>query len=53
MQKLEMEPLLEKYDLSLAYSHVRRQPGDWNDDYYKSWSTGRTGFPLLDGWCGS
>ena len=48
IQKLETEPELEKRDLCPAYQHLRRQPGDWNDDFYQAWESGRTGFPFVD-----
>ncbi len=48
IQKLESEPLMEKQDLCPAYQHLRRQPNDFNQDYYNAWSTGHTGFPFLD-----
>ncbi len=48
IQKLETEPEMEKRDLCPAYSHLRRQPNDWNQSYYDAWSTGRTGFPFVD-----
>ena len=48
IQKLESEPMMEKQDLCPAYQHLRRQPGDWNEDYYIAWSTGNTGFPFVD-----
>ena len=48
IQKLETEPQMEARDLCSAYQHLRRQPGDWNQDYYNAWSTGTTGFPFVD-----
>lgn len=48
IQKLETEPQLERQDLCPAFQHVRRQPGDWNEDYYRAWKTGTTGFPFVD-----
>jgi deoxyribodipyrimidine photo-lyase len=48
IQKLESEPLLEKQDLCRAYQHLRRQDGDWNEEFYQAWKTGRTGFPFVD-----
>jgi len=48
IQKLETEPQMETRDLCSAYQHLRRQPGDWNQDYYNAWSTGTTGFPFVD-----
>ena len=48
IQKLESDPLLEKRDLHPSYQGLRRQPGDWNEEYYQSWATGQTGFPFVD-----
>lgn len=48
IQKLESEPEMEKRDLCSAYQQLRRQPGDWNEDNYKAWATGNTGFPFVD-----
>lgn len=48
IQKLEMEPLIEKRDMHPAYQPLRRQAGDWNPVYYEAWASGRTGFPFVD-----
>mmetsp|Transcript_30483 Transcript_30483/g.89129 ORF Transcript_30483/g.89129 Transcript_30483/m.89129 type:complete len:403 (-) Transcript_30483:442-1650(-) len=48
MQKLEVEPLIEKRAMHPAYNHLRRQEGDWNQEYYEAWAEGRTGFPFVD-----
>ncbi len=48
IQKLESEPELEKRDLCPAYQLMRRQEGDWNEDFYQAWMTGTTGFPFVD-----
>ena len=48
IQKLESEPELEKRDLCASYQHLRRQPGDWKEDYYVAWRDGKTGFPFVD-----
>ena len=48
IQKLEMEPELEKRDLCSAYQGLRRQPNDWNEHYYEAWRDGKTGFPFVD-----
>ncbi len=48
IQKLESQPSLEKQDQCLAFSHLRRQPGDFNERYYEAWCQGRTGFPFVD-----
>ena len=48
MQKLEDEPLIEKRAMHPAYNHLRRQEGDWNQQYFEAWVEGRTGFPFVD-----
>jgi deoxyribodipyrimidine photo-lyase len=48
LQKLESEPTMELRDLCPAYQHLRRQEGDWNEDYFTAWATGTTGFPFVD-----
>lgn len=48
IQKLESQPSLEKQDQCLAFSHLRRQPDDFNEKYYDAWCQGRTGFPFVD-----
>lgn len=48
IQKLETQPSLECQDQCLAFSHLRRQPGDFNQQYYDAWCEGRTGFPFVD-----
>ena len=48
IQKLESEPMLEKRDLCSAYQNLRRQDGDWNEEFYQAWSTGMTGYPFVD-----
>lgn len=48
IQKLESEPMMEKRDLCAAYQELRRQPGDWNEEYYQAWAQGKTGFPFVD-----
>ena len=48
MQKLEDEPLIEKKAMHTAYNHLRRQEGDWNQQYFEAWVEGRTGFPFVD-----
>ncbi|KAL7438771.1 hypothetical protein ACHAXM_006373 [Skeletonema potamos] len=48
IQKLESQPSLEKQDQCLAFSHLRRQPGDFNEKYFDAWCEGRTGFPFVD-----
>jgi len=39
---------METNDLCSAYQKLRRQPGDWNEEYYIAWSKGMTGFPFVD-----
>lgn len=48
MQKLESQPSIEEQDQCLAFSHLRRQPGDFNEQYYEAWCKGQTGFPFVD-----
>ncbi len=48
IQKLESQPSLEKQDQCLAFSHLRRQPNDFNEQYFEAWCQGRTGFPFVD-----
>ena len=39
---------MEQLDQCQAFSHLRRQPGDFNEEYYRAWCEGRTGFPFVD-----
>ena len=48
IQKLESQPSIENEDQCLAFSHLRRQPKDFNREYYEAWCTGHTGFPFVD-----
>jgi len=48
IQKLESEPEIEKRDTCIAYQHLRRGSDDWNEEFFKAWSTGKTGFPFVD-----
>lgn len=48
IQKLESEPMIEKHALCRAYDNVRTLPSDFNPDYFKAWSEGKTGFPMVD-----
>lgn len=48
MQKLESQPSMEEQDQCLAFSHLRRQPGDFRQEHYDAWCEGRTGFPFAD-----
>ena len=48
IQKLESQPSLEKQDQCLAFSHLRRQPDDFNVEFYEAWCEGKTGFPFVD-----
>ena len=48
IQKLESQPSLEIQDQCLAFSHLRRQPGDFNQQHFDAWCQGRTGFPFVD-----
>ena len=48
MQKLESQPSIEREDQCLAFSHLRRQPNDFCQEYYDAWCQGNTGFPFVD-----
>lgn len=39
---------MEEEDQCLSFSHLRRQPGDFCQEYYNAWSQGHTGFPFVD-----
>ena len=43
MQKLESQPSMEQQDQCLAFSHLRRQPGDFCQAHYDAWCKGLTG----------
>jgi deoxyribodipyrimidine photo-lyase len=46
MQKLEDEPELEFHALNRALDGLRAD--DFRQDYFDAWSTGQTGYPLVD-----
>ena len=48
IQKLESEPRMEEHAQCPAFDALRTAPGDFNDMYYAAWTTGRTGFPMVD-----
>ena len=48
MQKLEDEPLVEKRSMHPDYNHLRKQEGDWDQEYFEAWVEGRTGYPFVD-----
>lgn len=48
IQKLESQPSIEEKDQCGAFSHLRRQPGDFNEEYFEAWCYGRTGYPFVD-----
>lgn len=48
IQKLETQPSFEIDDQCLAYSHLRRQVNDFNQEYYDAWCAGNTGYPFVD-----
>eukprot|EP00854_Cymbomonas_tetramitiformis_P031827 gene31827-40160_t len=48
MQKLECEPELECSNQCRSYDCLRTQEGDWNEALYVAWTSGRTGFPMVD-----
>ena len=48
IQKFEAECNMEYMAQCLAYNDVRRSPGDWREDYFQAWKSGKTGFPMVD-----
>ncbi len=46
IQKLEDEPRIEYENMHPAYNVFREQ--DFNDEYFKSWKCGMTGYPMVD-----
>lgn len=48
IQKLESQPSIEEQDQCQSFSHLRRQPGDFNEQFYEAWCKGQTGFPFVD-----
>ena len=45
IQKLESEPEMEFRNLNPAYDNIRTE---WNEEYFKAWREGLTGYPLVD-----
>ncbi len=45
IQKLEDEPEMEFKNLHPAYNNINRT---YNEEYYKAWQFGKTGFPMID-----
>jgi deoxyribodipyrimidine photo-lyase len=48
IQKLESQPSIEEQDQCQAFSHLRRQPSDFNEQYFEAWCHGRVGYPFVD-----
>lgn len=48
IQKLETQPSIEEQDQCLSFSHLRRQPGDFNQSFFEAWTRGATGYPFVD-----
>ena len=46
IQKLEDQPRMEFDNLHFAYNGLRED--DFNEDYFKAWQEGLTGFPMID-----
>ncbi|MEM8901483.1 MAG: FAD-binding domain-containing protein [Bacteroidota bacterium] len=45
IQKFEMEERIEYENMNSAYDQIRVE---WNEEAYKSWEEGHTGYPLVD-----
>lgn len=48
IQKLESEPELEKHAACRMLDTVRTTPGEWNEERYQAWASGKTGSPMVD-----
>ena len=46
MQKLETEALFETHNMLQIFNGLRED--EFNDDYFKAWKTGNTGYPFID-----
>lgn len=46
IQKLEDEPQIEFANMHPAYNSLRAR--EFNDDYFTSWKSGMTGYPMVD-----
>lgn len=46
IQKLEDEPRIEFQNMHTAYDGLREN--DFNDEYFKAWKKGETGYPMID-----
>lgn len=46
MQKLEDEPALEKRNLARVYDGLREDA--WDEEKFRAWTRGRTGYPMID-----
>lgn len=45
IQKLETEPEYEFKNVNSAYDNIRTE---WNENFFKAWKDGLTGYPLVD-----
>jgi deoxyribodipyrimidine photo-lyase len=45
IQKFEMEDRYETENLNRGYNQIRTE---WNEDHYRAWINGQTGYPLVD-----
>ena len=48
IQKLESQPDSEFRALCAPLNDVRTAPGDWDEQRFEAWRTGRTGYPMID-----
>ncbi len=46
IQKLEDEPHIELENMHPAYNGLRES--DFNEDFFKAWKEGKTGYPMID-----
>jgi deoxyribodipyrimidine photo-lyase len=46
MQKLEDEPGIETRNMNRAFDGLREE--EWNEERYRLWAEGRTGYPMVD-----
>lgn len=46
IQKLESEPQIEFQNMNSSYNGLREN--EFNEDYFKAWCEGKTGFPMID-----
>ncbi|MFT5717323.1 MAG: deoxyribodipyrimidine photo-lyase [Oleiphilaceae bacterium] len=46
IQKLETEPLFETHNMLQVFNGLREN--EFNEDYFKAWKEGNTGYPFID-----